>query len=89
MIEMCFVSCMQSLEAIGRDVSLLQCVIRSLVIFYLCYLFACVLCDHDVVQASWKGYKQRKSYKERLGTLQSNVGSAVKVICTLQNLNLS
>lgn len=30
-------------------------------------------------QASWKGYKQRKAYKDRLQTLQSNVQTVVKV----------
>uniref|UniRef100_A0A8C7UUS8 IQ motif containing GTPase activating protein 2 n=1 Tax=Oncorhynchus mykiss TaxID=8022 RepID=A0A8C7UUS8_ONCMY len=29
--------------------------------------------------ASWKGYKQRKVYKDRLNVLQSNVGTVVKI----------
>lgn len=31
------------------------------------------------VQASWKGYKQRKAYRDRLQTLLSNVQTVVKV----------
>lgn len=31
-------------------------------------------------QACWKGYKQRKEYKERLNLLQKNITSVVKVI---------
>uniref|UniRef100_A0A8C8FCZ2 IQ motif containing GTPase activating protein 2 n=1 Tax=Oncorhynchus tshawytscha TaxID=74940 RepID=A0A8C8FCZ2_ONCTS len=37
--------------------------------------------------ASWKGYKQRKVYKDRLNVLQSNVGTVVKVTITQFNLN--
>lgn len=32
------------------------------------------------LQASWKGFKQRKMYKDRMNLLQKNVVSVVKVI---------
>lgn len=32
------------------------------------------------LQACWKGYKQRKVYKERMNLLQKNVASIVKVM---------
>uniref|UniRef100_A0A8C8HI21 IQ motif containing GTPase activating protein 2 n=1 Tax=Oncorhynchus tshawytscha TaxID=74940 RepID=A0A8C8HI21_ONCTS len=31
------------------------------------------------LQASWKGYKQRKMYKDRMNVLQSNVGTVIKL----------
>lgn len=36
-----------------------------------------------VFQACWKGYKQRKVYKERMNLLQRNVDSVIKVFISI------
>lgn len=43
-------------------------------------LWFCASYNFAFFQACWRGYKQRKMYKDRLDLLQKNVASVVKVI---------
>lgn len=49
-----------------------------LLLFIMIWFYHCNY-DFSCSQASWKGYKQRKMYKDRLDILQKNVVSIVKV----------
>lgn len=45
-------------------------------------MFSMCVCNDILfsLQACWKGYKQRKMYKDRMNLLQKNVAAVVKVI---------